>query len=257
MSATCQSSDLLANVDVARGRGRSILILNQAFYPDVVSTAQHTTDLALALAEAGYRVTVVTGARAYDGPSQTFPARESWRGMEIIRVGSTAFGKTARWRRAADFATYMGACAARAALLPPHDLAIALTSPPLISWLGAQMVPLKTRALLFWAMDLNPDEAIAAGWLSERSIAGRLLAGMQLQSMRRAARIVALDRFMKDRLVAKGLNPPGSTSSLRGRMIRCVSSRAGANSSAPSMASTASMSSCIPAITAHVTRWTR
>ena len=30
-----------------------ILILNQAFYPDVVSTAQHATDLALELAQLG------------------------------------------------------------------------------------------------------------------------------------------------------------------------------------------------------------
>jgi putative colanic acid biosynthesis glycosyltransferase WcaI len=186
---------------------RRIVILNQAFYPDVVSTAQHATDLALALCDAGYKVTVVTGARAYDDPSRRFTARESYRGIEIIRVGSTAFGKTARWRRAADFATYMAACTLRLALAPNCDLVIALTSPPLISWLGSLMVPLKARALLFWAMDLNPDEAIAAGWLRERSLPGWILAALQMQSMRRAAGIVALDRFMKDRLVAKGLPP--------------------------------------------------
>jgi hypothetical protein len=43
-----------------------ILILNQAFYPDVVSTAQHATDLALALTDAGHEVTVICGRRAYD-----------------------------------------------------------------------------------------------------------------------------------------------------------------------------------------------
>ncbi len=184
-----------------------VLLLNQAFYPDVVSTAQHATDLALALVEAGSDVTVVTGARAYDDPRRRFATRENYRGIRILRVGSTAFGKAAPWRRAADFASYMAACALRVALLPRSDLVIALTSPPLISFLGALMVPLKARALFFWAMDLNPDEAIAAGWLRERSFAGRALAALLRHSLARAGGIVALDRFMKERIVAKGVPP--------------------------------------------------
>ncbi|MGB9105481.1 MAG: glycosyltransferase family 4 protein [Terriglobales bacterium] len=207
MPPNAPSSARQAEAAVMSGPRRRIVILNQAFYPDVVSTAQHATDLALALGDAGYQVTVVTGARAYDNPSRRFAARESYRGIEIIRVASTALGKAARWRRAADFATYMAACTLRLALVRHCDLVIALTSPPLISWLGSLMVPLKARALLFWAMDLNPDEAIAARWLRERSLSGRILAALQMQSMRRAAGIIALDRFMKDRLVGKGLPP--------------------------------------------------
>jgi glycosyltransferase involved in cell wall biosynthesis len=190
---------------IACGPRRRIVILNQAFYPDVVSTAQHATDLALALADAGYAVTVVTGARAYDHPAQRFPQRENYREIEIIRVRSTAFGKTARWRRAADFATYLVNCALRIAFLRRCDLVIAMTSPPLISWLASLMVPLKARHLLFWAMDLNPDEAIAAGWLRERSLPGRVLAALLRQSMRRARSIIAMDRFMKERMIAKGV----------------------------------------------------
>ena len=51
-------------------------------------------DLAAALAEKGHEVTVVTGRRAYDHPEKLFPARETWRGVRIIRVSSTRFGKT-------------------------------------------------------------------------------------------------------------------------------------------------------------------
>jgi hypothetical protein len=54
-------------------------------------------------------------------------------------------------------------------------------------------------------MDLNPDEAIAAGWLRATSPVARLLSRMLLHSLRRADRIVALDRFMKDRIQAKGI----------------------------------------------------
>ena len=40
-----------------------ILLLNQAFYPDVVSSGQHLTDLAVSLAHVGHDVTVVAAAQ--------------------------------------------------------------------------------------------------------------------------------------------------------------------------------------------------
>jgi hypothetical protein len=70
-----------------------ILLLNQVFYPDVVATAQYLSDLAAALAEQGHEVTVVSGRRAYEHPETIFPARETWRGVKILRIFSTRFGK--------------------------------------------------------------------------------------------------------------------------------------------------------------------
>jgi len=182
-----------------------VLILNQAFYPDVVSSAQHAGDLAASLVKAGHQVTVLADSRAYDDRARRFPARQDWRGVRVIRAPSTGFGKTARWRRSADFASFMLSCALRLLLLPRFDVAIAMTSPPLISLLAALAVPLKARKLLFWSMDLNPDEAIAAGWLRPESLTARLLSRLMLYSMRRAERIVALDRFMQQRIRAKGI----------------------------------------------------
>jgi hypothetical protein len=182
-----------------------ILILNQAFHPDVVSTAQHATDLAVALAETGHQVTVVASARGYDDPARRFPQRERWRGLEIVRVRGTGLGKNARWRRAMDFASFMAGCALRLLGLPKCDVVVAMTSPPLISVLAALAVPWKARRFLFWSMDLNPDEAIAAGWLREGSLAARVLSRLMRYSVQRADRIVALDRFMKQRIESKGL----------------------------------------------------
>jgi len=55
-------------------------------------------------------------------------------------------------------------------------------------------------------MDLNPDEAIAAGWLQPNSLLARVLSRMLLHSLHRADRIIALDRFMKERIEAKGVD---------------------------------------------------
>jgi len=182
-----------------------VLLLNQCFYPDVVATAQQLTDLAVGLVEKGHSVTVVTSDRGYDNPAQTFPRRETWKGIEIIRISSVSLGKDSRWRRAANFASFLINCALKLWTLPRFDIVVALTSPPLISFLGAFFVRIKGGRFFFWVMDLNPDEAIAAGWLKENSIPARLLGRILHYSLLRAERVIALDHFMKQRIVDKGL----------------------------------------------------
>ena len=67
-------------------------------------------------------------------------------------------------------------------------------------------------------MDLNPDEAIAAGWLKENSVPARVLGRLLRYSLIHAEKVIALDHFMKERIVAKGVRP-GS---------RCCSAAVGA-----------------------------
>ncbi len=184
-----------------------ILLLNQVFYPDVAATAQYLSDLAAALAERGHKVTVVSGRRAYEHPETIFPACETWRGVNILRVYSTRFGKSARWRRAADFASFLIFSCVRLLFLRRHDVVVALTTPPLISFLGAWRAKLWQARFCYWVMDFNPDEAVAAGWLRADSFAARWLERMSRFSLRRADVIIALDRFMRDRIVAKQIAP--------------------------------------------------
>ncbi len=183
------------------------LLLNQTFPPDVMATGQYLADLALALIERGHEVTVVTSRRAYDDPQKLFPKEETWHGIRILRIGSTAFGKTAKWRRAADFGSFLSLCVLKLLLLPRHDVVLALTSPPLISFIGAWLAKLRGSRFVYWVMDFNPDEAIAAGWLRPGSLAARVLEAMSRFSLRRAARVIALDRFMRGRILEKGIAP--------------------------------------------------
>ena len=183
-----------------------ILLLNQCFYPDVVSTAQHLTDLATALASRGHKVTVVASDRGYDDPAMRFARYEQWNGVEIIRIPYLSLGKKSRWRRAFNFGSFLLLCALRLLTLRRFDVVVALTSPPLISFLAALFVKLKGGSFCFWVMDLNPDEAIAAGWLDRDSTTTRLLQRMLNYSFRQATRTIVLDRFMKERVVAKGVD---------------------------------------------------
>ncbi len=182
-----------------------ILLLNQAFYPDVVATAQHAADLVAALSAAGHEVTVIASRRAYDDPKKRFPAESRWEGARVVRVGGTGLGKRKAWRRAVDFATFMLSCAFRVLTLPACDVAVAMTSPPLISFLAALVARLRGGKLVCWIMDLNPDEAIAAGWLDGTSAMAAALERALKFSLETAESIVVLDSFMRERILAKGI----------------------------------------------------
>ncbi|HWN95898.1 MAG TPA: glycosyltransferase family 4 protein [Methylomirabilota bacterium] len=183
------------------------LLLNQTFHPDVVATAQYLTVVARALVERGHHVSVITSRRAYDHPDIIFPERESWNGIDIQRVRGTRFGKKSRLRRAADFATFILACSWQLLRAPRPDVVVALTSPPLISVIAACYAACRRCRFVYWVMDLNPDEAIAAGWLQKSSMTARMLNALSEFSLHRADAVIALDRFMERRIIDKGISP--------------------------------------------------
>jgi colanic acid biosynthesis glycosyl transferase WcaI len=172
-----------------------------------MATGQYLTEVAVRLVERGHQVTVVTSRSAYDRAETEFPKSETWRGIRICRVASTGFGKGAKWRRAADFGSFILSCCWRLVWLPRHDAVVALTTPPLISFIGAWLARFWRASFFYWVMDFNPDQAVAAGWLRADSIAGRLLERMSRFSLHQSKKIIALDRFVRDRIVAKGILP--------------------------------------------------
>jgi hypothetical protein len=181
------------------------LLINQTFHPDVAATAQYLTDVAQGLVERGHFVSVITGRRGYDKPETIFPKNEIWNGIEIHRVPGTRFGKSAKWRRIFDFASFMFFCCWQLVRARRPDVLVALTSPPLISFLGASYAVLRRCRFAYWVMDLNPDEAIAAGWLRESSLAARILNRLSEFSLRHADAVIVLDRFMEERVLKKGI----------------------------------------------------
>ena len=180
-----------------------ILILNQAFHPDIVATAQQATDLARELALRGHEVTVLAGRHAYGRGSASYPRSEKWEGIRILRVSALQLGKRSRLARAANFGSFLVTCTLRMMRLRRFDVVVAMTSPPLIGVLAALFTRFKGGALVQWVMDLNPDEAIAAGWLRKDAAITHLLEGMFRWSILRSRTIIVLDRFMKERIEAR------------------------------------------------------
>ena len=182
-------------------------MLNAHYWPDLsAATAQMLTGLGEELARQGHEVRVICGRRKYDEPSVLFPKKEIRNGVHITRVWNSSFGKGAKWKRAVDFATWLASAELALCREPKPDVVVTLTTPPLLSVLGARYARKVGVRLVPWMMDLNPDEAVAAGWLRQGSMMEKFLRGALEKSFRQSAAIIALDRFMADRIAAKGID---------------------------------------------------
>ncbi len=184
-----------------------ILFINQYYWPDRASTAQHLADLAESLAERGIECHVLCGKGGYQGDRSRVPSSEVHNGVHIHRVGSTSLGRRSTLRRMTDYLSFY-ACALVAALrLTRFDTTVTLTTPPIIGLIGMILGRLKGSRHVFWSMDLHPDAGIALGLMSRRNPIVAVLSWISDRVYRAADRVVVLGPYMADRIAAKGVRP--------------------------------------------------
>jgi colanic acid biosynthesis glycosyl transferase WcaI len=184
-----------------------ILILSQVYWPDTASTAQHLADVGAALVKQGHEVRVLASRHAYENPATAYAKSEVHDGVVIERLRHTGLGKTAVWRRLMDFGTFNLALLWRLIWMKRNaaEVVLGMTSPPLVSFLGALAARWKGWRFCYWTMDLQPELAIEAGLVKKGSLAAKTLEKMGNAVFKRAHRIVALDRFMGDHIRNRGL----------------------------------------------------
>ena len=184
-----------------------MLLINQVFYPDVAATAQHGHDLAKYLVAQGHRVSVIASRSIYGSKGAALPSFEEVDGIQIHRVAKSYFGKSSIVSRVFDFALFYVAAAWKAIWLKKHDVSICFTTPPFIALLGRILRLLKGTKMVYWVMDLYPDLPVACGVMKPKSIATRFFETVNRYCLRSADAVVVLGRCMRDRVIAKSVNP--------------------------------------------------
>lgn len=181
----------------------TLLILSQVYPPDAASVGQHMHDAAAELARRGRRVRVVTSNRGYEDPTKVFPRREMKDGVEVVRVPLSSFGKKKIALRALAMMLFMLQCIWHAMTARRLECIMVSTSPPMCSFAAVIAGTLRRVPIKFWVMDLNPDQAIQMGLIKETSLVARVFNWFNRVILRKAADVVALDRFMSERLLRK------------------------------------------------------
>lgn len=184
-----------------------VLFINQFFHPDLAPTAQMATDLAVDLVARGHEVSVLTGQVPYTGGARLSPF-DTFKDIQIHRVATTAFGRASVLHRAADYGSFYATALSKLLTLPPFDVVITKTSPPLISALGPVAKKVKGSQFVYWVQDLYPEAAIAFGVMNPQSATAKMAAATSRRILCRADRVVVLGAAMKRRVVDAGAGEP-------------------------------------------------
>ena len=184
-------------------RQRTLLIISQVYAPDPAAVGQHMTDVAEEMTRRGWRVIVYTSARGYDDSSQRYPSRERRNGVDVRRLPLSSFGKRSIAIRLLAQSLFMLQATLLGLLTRRLGLVLVSTSPP-FAGMGGSLVSIVRRApLVWWVMDLNPDQMIAAGKMWSRSLAARCFDWMNRVTLARSHSVIVLDRYMSERVLVK------------------------------------------------------
>ena len=182
---------------------RTLVIFSQVFVPDPASVGQHIADVAVEMARRGWRVRVYTSARGYDDPTQRYPWRENYHGVDVRRLPLASFGKKSILTRIIGTASFMLQAVFRGCLTSDLAGVFFSTSPPLIGFAATFVKVFRTVPIAYWAMDLNPDQLVAMGKLTKDQLATTFLESTNRMILKNSSLIIALDRFMAQRLRAR------------------------------------------------------
>ena len=178
-------------------------MISQVYVPDCAAVGQYLSEVAEEMSRRGWDVHVLTASRGYTDPTLVFPRCESRNGVLIRRLPFSSFGKRSIFVRLFAQGLFMIQAIFHALLIRGLTAIVVSTSPPFAGFGGALIGALRRTPFLWWVMDLNPDQMIAAGKLRPDSIAVRAFDVMNRVTLRRAAKVITLDGFMADRLNRK------------------------------------------------------
>ncbi|MGH9789112.1 MAG: glycosyltransferase family 4 protein [Candidatus Acidiferrales bacterium] len=185
-----------------------ILLLTDAFPPEVRSSSHLMYELAEDLARRGHSVAVVTCAPRYNlAPGdrrEGWSAREQMNGVEVVRVPAPAIHHVSHWRRGLGQLLLPVAFHRAARHLERPD-AILVYSPPLTLGLAAHWLARRWgSAFVLNVQDLFPQNAIDLGALRNPLL---------IAFFRR------LERYVYQRAAAVSVHSPGNAAWLRAHGI--------------------------------------
>ncbi|HXT16711.1 MAG TPA: glycosyltransferase family 4 protein [Gemmatimonadaceae bacterium] len=184
-------------------RPLAIVAISQVYTPDPASVGRYLADATSELVRRGHRVTVYTAARGYDDPSLRYPAREVIDGVEVRRLPFSWFGKTSILLRLIGGLSFIAQASFRALFMRRLDVLLISTTPPVVPLAALVLRALRRPRLVYWIMDLNPDQLVALGGARPGSISVRLFNWLNRKTLAAAASIIVLDRFMLERVNRK------------------------------------------------------
>ena len=189
-----------------------VLYLHQFFVTNASSAATRSYDFARLLVARGHRVTVVTGL--HEAGDMAMAGERLFRRMELEGIDVYVLNVPFRqgWgglKRALSFLTYAGLASSLALRIDRPDVIYATSAPPTVA-VPAMLARLFSGVpFVFELRDVWPESLIAVG-LNEKSLAVKLLRGLNRATFKRARRLTTITPAFRGLLEKRyGVSPEG------------------------------------------------
>jgi colanic acid biosynthesis glycosyl transferase WcaI len=184
-----------------------VLLLNLYYPPDTSATAKMAQTVVEALANK-HDVTVLSGRPSYDPTERRnwhlYQSEETGK-IRVIRVGSTDYPRVQMKKRVFNYLSYVLLAVPRALFLQ-CDVILAMTDPPFEGIVGAFVALLKNKPYVYNIRDMYPDMAVG-GSIVKPGLLARVWEKLHRWALRRATTVVVLGDDMRNRILAKGVDP--------------------------------------------------
>lgn len=178
-----------------------VVVVSQHFHPEVASTGQLLTDLAVELQRRGMTIRVVTAQPSHAGqPPQ--PAQEFYQSVEIERISVPYTDKRRVFGRVIGALTFSLLVLWRLMRADRRSVLLIVTNPPILPLVGWVLKKLRGQRYVILVNDIYPDIAVRLGYLRPDGWAARLWTRLNRWIYQNADRIVALERRMAERIAA-------------------------------------------------------
>ena len=205
-------------------KSRHIVYINEFFHPDICASAAVLTEQLprIAAVRPNWRITVLTGDRAWDRPDVRYPASSEYRGVAIrsrARGGQCRPAGADSLDGSAGFFEFGLAVLREGPALGPTDLVIGTTAPPHGGCIARRLAQRLGCPFIYRVLDLYPDIASVLGRLSRWNPVHLLWLASDTRTMVEAAAVVTVTEPMTRRIDPHA-RPSGGESDHPARRIR-------------------------------------
>ena len=184
---------------------KRFVLLCQHFYPEMVSTGMHMTELAERLTELGWQITVYCARPSWGSEQESVSPRMTYKGIEIIRVGTLGEQKKNLLSRALFALSFLwGVIVQLWRERKQFPAVVVTTNPPFLGLVGWLFSTLFRLPYLLIVYDIYPEIAVNLEVLSPRSLITKVWYRVTRLIFRKAAVLVVIGRDM-ERIVKEKL----------------------------------------------------
>lgn len=156
---------------------RRVLLLCQHFYPEMISTGMHMTELSVALAKLGWQITVCSAQPTLlpEKNNQKVPCKMEYCGIKILRVPSLGGHSGGILNRFVFAITYLVMSTLFVIRnIKGFDGVLITTNPPFLGLLGWMISRLFTKPFILIVYDIYPEIVVKLGWFKPNSVIVRI-----------------------------------------------------------------------------------